>query len=50
MSRSEDQTPTESGDVPENLHYTRHCEESLDGCDPKTCKDYSHWFYELVEG
>lgn len=33
--------------TPEPPHYTRHAEASLDGCDPKTCDNKDHWFYEL---
>lgn len=31
----------------ELIHYTRHAESSLDGCDPKTCQIKDHWFYEV---
>ena len=28
------------------VHYTRHAQVGFDGCDPETCQNKEHWFYE----
>jgi hypothetical protein len=36
----------EIADRPEvTIHYTRHAQYSMDGCDPETCQNKEHWFY-----
>jgi hypothetical protein len=47
--QTEQPTPEESGDIPENVRYTRHAESSIDGCDPHNCGNLAHWFYELLD-
>lgn len=46
MIRYERDQPGPSTHV--HRRYTRHAEASLEGCDPQTCQNKEHWFYEVL--
>jgi hypothetical protein len=37
----------EMAEKTKQVRYTRHTQIGFDGCDPETCQNKKHWFYEF---